>query len=73
MQVEQLGKNKNNQNEEQKQVNPEEQKEVDPKEIELFFGPSKEFSPIFKMALIKNFDLLNEPIFAQILANMVLG
>ena len=27
---------------------------VEPREIELFFGPSKEFSHIFKLALIQN-------------------
>jgi hypothetical protein len=29
-------------------------------EMELFFGPSKVFGPIFKHALVRSFDLKNE-------------
>lgn len=51
-------------------------------DVNLFFGPSKEFAKVFKLALCTNslidkpdlrFNIHEEPIFAQILENMVLG
>jgi RNA-dependent RNA polymerase len=51
------------------------------KEMNVFFGPSKDFLKVFKYAVITNcnlkekerFDMSDEPIFSQILSNMVLG